>query len=127
MFHGPASNLVGGDTNGWQDVFLRELAPPGLHLAKAGACPGAITLSVSGATPGGLVAMLYGPAGSWTKPNPPCAGLTLQLFPPTIGALLFADGTGGAALSFTAPVGVCGVTVQAVDVPACAATNALTL
>jgi Tol biopolymer transport system component len=126
-FESGANNLVAGDTNGWNDVFARTLVPPGPSLAKGGTCPGAMTLSVAGATPGGLVALLYGPAGTWVKPNPPCAGLTLQIFPPTIGAFVVANGSGAASLGFTAPVSVCGVTVQAVDVPACKPTPALVL
>lgn len=127
LFESQASNLASGDTNGVYDVYLRSFPAPGPALLKSGTCPGPVTLSVAGATPGGLVALLHGPSGTWVKPGPPCAGLTLQISPPTLGAFVTANGAGNASLSFTAPLSVCGVTVQAVDVPACTATNALVL
>lgn len=126
-FDSNSSNLVSGDTNGWGDAFLRTLAAPGPSLAKTGACPGAITLTVSGATPGGQLAVLRGPAGTFVKPTPPCAGLTLAISPPSLAAMVNANGTGGATLNFTAPGGACGLTVQIVDVASCTPTNPVTL
>lgn len=126
-FTSTGSNLVPGDTNGFADAFVRVLAPAGPSLAKSGTCPGSITLTVAGASPGGSVAILHGPAGAFIKPGPPCAGLALAMSVPTLGPMLTANGLGGAALTFNAPAGACGRTVQAVDVAACAATNAVAL
>ncbi len=100
-----------------------------LTLAKTGSCPGAVTLTVTNATAGGSIAVLYGPAGSFTQnsANRPCQGLTLAIQVPTLGATVNANGSGTANLSFNAPPAACGRTVQAVDLSSCTATNAITL
>lgn len=41
--------------------------------------------------------------------------------------MLSANGSGDAHLSFNAPAGACGRTVQAVDVGSCTPTNTITL
>lgn len=114
---------------GWRIGFDTYMlgGPSGPQLAKNGSCPGPVTLSVSNATPGGTVAIVHGPAGSWTKPSGVCAGLTLAINPPTLGGFLTMNGSGAGSLSFNAPAGACGRTVQAVDVATCAATNAVIL
>lgn len=126
-FHSHASNLVVGDSNGQIDVFVHDRGPVGLALTRGGTCPGATSLAVAGATPGGTVLLLSGPAGSTTRGGPPCAGLTLAIAPPTLRAARTADGAGAVALSFNAPAGACGATVQAVDVAACAVSNVVVL
>jgi len=122
-----ATNLVPGDTNGWDDVFVHDRGAIGPDLSITGTCPGAITLTVAGATANGSVVIIYGPAGIFVKPTPPCQGLMLGVSPPTLGALRTADGSGTAVLNFTAPPGACGRSVQAVDVTTCTATNLIVL
>ena len=114
---------------GWRLGFNTwMLSGSNLRLSKTGVCPGPVTLSVVGATPGGRVALLYGQAGSTTSNGPNCPGTTVDIAsPPAVGAILTADGGGSAALSFSAPSGACGLTVQAVDLPSCVASNSLVL
>ncbi len=126
-FESRATNLVGGDTNGSADIFSHDRGSPAPSLAKSGACPGAVGLTISGATANGSVAILHGPAGTFVQPTPPCQGLTLGVNPPTLGTVVSADGFGTAALNFNAPPGVCGRSVQAVDVTTCVATNVIVL
>lgn len=99
----------------------------GFTLLKTGACPGPVTLTTAGGTPGGIVVVAYGLAGSYTKPSGVCAGTTVAISQPTIGAVLAANGTGAASLSVTAKAAWCGLTVQAVDVATCTASNAIVL
>jgi len=99
----------------------------GPTLAKQGTCPGPMTLRVDGATPGGPVAIVHGPAGSYTRSGNPCNGIVLGISNPTLGAIVGANGSGVATLSFNAPAGACGRTVQAVDVNTCATTNTIIL
>lgn len=122
-----ANNLVPGDTNGWQDVFVHDRGASGPSLAKNGTCPGPVSLTFGNCTPGGSVAILYGPAGVYTKPNQPCAGLVLGMSPPTLGTVMTANGNGAGTLNFSAPSGACGRTVQGVDVQSCTTTNPITL
>lgn len=99
----------------------------GVSLTKTGTCPGNVRLDVAGATAGGGVAILYGVAGSFTKPTNPCAGLTLGIANPTLAAILTANGSGNATLSFNAPGAACGRTVQAVDIASCTPSNTIVL
>lgn len=99
----------------------------GPSLAKTGACPGVMTLAVAGGTPGGRAAVVHGQAGSFTKPSGTCAGVTLGISQPTLAVVLQLDAAGAASLTFNAPGGVCGRTVQAVDVTSCTPTNTITL
>ncbi len=100
-------------------------APP--TLAKAGSCPGPMTLTASNCTASGQVALLYGGAGSFTKPGGQCAGLTLGISAPTLGAMVTANGSGVASLGINASAAACGLTIQGVDVATCTATNTITL
>jgi len=99
----------------------------GVSLSKTGSCPGPVTLNATGCTAGGNVAILYGTAGSFTKNGNPCNGLTLGIANPTLAAMRTANGAGAASLSFNAPPGACGRTVQAVDVGSCTASNTILL
>ena len=121
-----ASNLVLGDTNGLPDVFVHDRRPRPT-LAAQGSCPGPITLTIRNVTANGSVVIVYGPAGVFVKPSPPCQGITLGISPPTFGAVSTADGAGIATLNFNAPPGVCGRRVQAVDLTTCTATNSIVL
>jgi hypothetical protein len=112
---------------GWRIGFNTWMTDGGPQLAKTGTCPGSVTLSVTGATPGGSVAMLSGPAGSFTQTGNPCNGLTLQISTPTFHGFLLANGSGAASLTFNAPPSACGRTVQGVDLSSCTATNTVVL
>lgn len=99
----------------------------GPSLAKTGTCPGPLTLEASNCTPSGRVAFLYGNAGNSSKPSGLCAGTTLAISNPTLAIVRRTDMSGAAAVSFNAPPGVCGMTVQIVDVVTCTPSNAITL
>lgn len=111
----------------WVDWVQIDGQGGGPSLAKSGSCPGAVTVTASGCTAGGSVAVLYGVSGNFVKNGAPCNGLTLGISAPTLGGILTANGSGSAAISFNAPSGACGLTVQAVDVATCTATNTITL
>lgn len=96
-------------------------------LAVAGSCPGVATMSVTGATPGGTVIVLYGAAGSATKPGGTCAGTSVAISQPRVAFSLSADAGGAAGRALNLPPSACGRTVQAVDVASCAASNAVLL
>lgn len=101
--------------------------PPGFMLTKTGTCPGPVTLSSSNGTPNRPVAVLYGNAGSFTKPSGACAGLTLGIQNPTLAVMLNNNGAGAASVSFNTTAAFCGKTVQFVDVQTCTASNTVTL
>jgi len=129
-FGSSATNLVAGDTNGLSDVFVRDRTPgpAGPLLAATGACGGFMDFHVTGATPGGSLALLTGPPGVFVKPTPPCAGLTLDISPPTLRNILVADAGGNASLlGIFVPPGVCGLGVQVVDITACLPTGMILL
>lgn len=118
-FDSVASNLVAGDANATGDVFVQEQGIIGPNLTRGGDCPGTETLSVTAATAGGMVAILYGAAGSFSKPNAPCQGLLLGIASPGLGALATADAAGALTLTFIASAARCGLRVQAVDLATC--------
>lgn len=99
----------------------------GFTLAKSGTCPGPVTLSTAGGTASSAVALLYGNPGSTTKPSGTCAGTTVSLANPTLAAILVANGSGATSLSFNAPAGACGKTVQAVNIASCGTSNTIVL
>jgi len=112
----------------WNGVLYTEAAgPSGPALSASGSCPGATTLRFTNCTANSGVAVLYGNAGSFTKPGNPCGGLVLGISNPTLGAILGSDGAGAASLTFNAPAGACGKTVQGVDIASCTATNTVVL
>jgi hypothetical protein len=101
--------------------------PPAFTLAASGSCPGPMTLDTTNGTASGSVVILYGNAGASTKPSGVCAGTTVGIANPTVGAIIGANGSGAASLSFNAPGGACGKTVQAVDISSCTPSNTITL
>ncbi len=103
--------------------------PPPPSLTRTGPCPGIIQLDLDHLTPRGTVILLYGPAGSFTQnyPSQPCLGLTIDIRAPVIAGTLPINASGQAHTSFFAPVFGCGLTVQAVDLSTCTATNAVVL
>lgn len=116
------------NVSGWTHVDGVELSSGGTFaLSKAGTCPGVTTLGTTGGTPSSSVAILYGSPGSRTKPSGVCAGTTVSLANPTLAAVINSNAAGSASLSFNAPAGACGRTVQAVDLPSCAVSNTVVL
>lgn len=99
----------------------------GPQLTKSGSCPGPTTISVSGVTANGNVAILFGNPGSAVKPGGICAGMVVGLSNPTLAAVLGANGSGSASLTFNAPAGACGRSLQAADLSACVTSNVITL
>lgn len=126
-FDGPSTNLVSGDTNAAYDVFVHDRGASSPSLARTGPCPGLVNLTISNATPGGMVAIVYGPAGIFVKPNQPCQGLILGVAPPTLLANWAADAAGVVSLNFSAPPRACGTSLQAVDAATCVASNVIIL
>jgi len=114
----------------WNSGLLSEFdlgGPTGPSLTITGACPGLLTFDVTGGTPFGGIALAYGPAGSFTIGGGACAGTTLGISGPTLAGVFGADLNGDLNFSATVPGGVCGLTVQAVDLGSCAASNTDTL
>ncbi|MHC4824853.1 MAG: YncE family protein [Planctomycetota bacterium] len=109
------------------EVELGNSGSPGMTLAVSGTCPGVMSISVSGATALGPVAMVYGSAGSFTVLSGSCAGLTLDIAAPTLAGIFNADGSGDLNLAPNIPAGLCGSTLQAVDISACSASNSVVL
>ncbi len=129
-YYGKGDGLTSGTFNPrmWNGVlYTQDTGPSGPTLEQIGTCPGPVKLSFTNCTPNSSVAVLYGIAGSFTKPSNPCGGLTLAISAPTLATMLGTDGSGAASLSFNAPAGACGMTVQGVDVATCTATNAIVL
>lgn len=131
-----ANIVVSGATGPWNDVddlfdvwpaLLEWIPGSGLHLAQVGTCPGPISLTVQGATPSGKAAIACGAAGIFARATPPCAGVFLGVTPRAQTAILDADSSGTATLSVNAGAGLCGRSVQAVDVTTCLATNVIVL
>lgn len=104
-----------------------DLGDGGVTLTVTGACPGPVTLDVAGATGASSVALVYGAAGSFTVPGGSCAGLVLDIASPTLGAILATGPGGDASLPVTLPGAACGLTVQAVDISGCSASNSVVL
>lgn len=122
-----ASNLVPGDTNGVDDIFVRDRGASRPVLLASGPCPGATTVRVFDATAGSLIALLHGSVGTTIRTTPPCTGLVLDLASPTLGLLGRASTTGRMVRQFNFPPAVCGRVVQAVDMMTCVASNYLVL
>ncbi len=122
------TTLVGaggyGDLRG---IEFKSGGGGGPTLSKTGTCPGPVTITVNGATPNSPVAVVYGLPGSYTRTSAPCIGLTLNVATPTLAGILSSNNSGTASISFNSPPGLCGRTVQAVDVPSCTKTNTITL
>ncbi|MFQ5739196.1 MAG: hypothetical protein ACE5JX_09280 [Acidobacteriota bacterium] len=117
LIENPPYNLLGN----W--LLRAHGEAEGFGLAVSGSCPGPVTISVTGATPSGLVVIAYGPAGSFTVPVGPCAGLVLDITDPTLAGFFTADARGNLTLSPTPPGEACGLTLQAVDVSTCAVSD----
>jgi len=99
-----------------------------LALSITGSCPTSVTITVVGATPSGSIALAYGGStGTFTLPPGTCGGLVLGMNNPTLAGFFNADATGTLSLTTPIPSGICGRTLQAVDLSACVATNTVIL
>jgi len=99
---------------------------------SAGAPGGSMTFDFANFSPSGLIAIVYGPAGSFTVLGGPCSGLAIDVlplnFPPISGLItLFADGAGMAQLTQNVPAAGAGLSVQAADVASCVTAPAIVL
>lgn len=122
------SAWASGDGQAYDTIVINgDCGPTGPVLTKTGTCPGLITLDLSGATPSANAVLLYGAAGSTTKPSGLCAGTTVDIANPTIGPTLNTDVNGNASISANVPAGACGLTVQMVDIAACEPSNSIVL
>lgn len=117
----------GASVGGSLRLGFKTFVSDGPVLTRTGSCPGQITLSLTGATPGGGVAMLYGAAGTFTKPGGLCAGLRLNIAQPNFVGNLGVNALGQASITFSAAPGLCGRTVQGVDLATCTASNGVIL
>lgn len=99
----------------------------GPDLRITGSCPGGKILTITGATPLGGIALAHGNAGTFTIPSGSCAGLELDLATPTLAGFFNADVNGDFNLNFNVPAGLCGRSVQAVDMTTCLASQTIVL
>lgn len=128
VFASYAENLVRGDANGEEDVFVVHFGDAVVHLALEGACPDPIGLTIWNATSGGAVGLLAGATGgSFVKAAPPCQGVLLDIGRPTAMRLFHADAQGRVQLLLPSNFGLCGASAQAVDLATCTVSGALTL
>lgn len=121
-----ASNLVLGDTNGTDDVFVHDVRSD-FALVITGSCPGVLRISIRHGTPDGWIALIYGNAGSSVKAGPPCQGLVMSVGTARLRRLLRADAAGKVTFITNASSSHCGLTLQVVDVTNCAASNTVVL
>ena len=104
---------------------------PSLSVS-AGAPGGPMTFDFAGYSANGAIAVVYGPAGTYTVAAGSCAGLVLGVqplnFPPTSAlTLVTADGSGNAQLTQNVPSAGAGISVQAVDAGTCTGSNVIVL
>lgn len=99
-----------------------------LGMSISGSCPTSVTIDIVGAAPGGSIALAYGGStGTFTLPPGPCAGLVLDMNRPVLAGFFNADAAGALSLTTPIPPSICGKTLQAVDMTACAVTNTVIL
>lgn len=110
------------DGVGVDDVVLAPASGGGCGLAvtMVGVCPGRATLEIQGPRPGSRVLLLYGAPGGTTWTGTPCAGLTLGLQAPKVGAG-WDPASAVLCVPLMLPASACGLAVQAVDLDACCA------
>lgn len=106
-------------------------APQGPTLASNGTAPAVITFDFANFGAGEQIAVVYGPAGTFTG-NTPCGVVIASLIPlnptPAQGLIfLVADGAGNAQLVQNVPAAGSGLLVQALALTSCDLTNTVTL
>jgi len=111
-----ADDDLGFDT-GSAYVFQVQAEP---EMQFSGSCLGQLTLSVSGATPSGSLAIVQGTGeGETIVPSGSCSGLALELDNATLARRVFGEEDGTFSLSTQMGAGLCGVSMQVVDVVTC--------
>jgi hypothetical protein len=96
----------------------------GPSLTIGGACPGSIDVAALGLTASGSVAVLSGRGpGSDFVPGGPCGGAASSLSGLGLITTARADGSGRIAVSPTVSGGLCGTSVQFMDLETCALSN----
>jgi hypothetical protein len=105
-------------------AYLTSLDGPALALG--GSCPGAVTIAGSRLTPGGPVAVLRadGP-GATIVPSGVCAGLRLGLGAAGLGLVTVVTADAAGEIAYAGPVlpGLCGRSLQLVDLARCEASG----
>ena len=100
----------------------------GPELFTLGDCPGSTTIGLAGGTPNELAGLIWALApGTFPVPGGVCAGLELGLDQPNVLNALPADEDGEVRFDITAPGGICGLSIQAVDLATCEASNVTTV
>lgn len=117
--------VIQSNTWSWSTIIDNHtFGRQGPMLSLSGSCPGPMTASMTGFTPNGAVAIVLGAnAAAFTIPNGTCAGTVLGVTPPSLVALLNANGSGALSLSKNAGAALCGRWLQAVDLRTCATSN----
>lgn len=130
----PQGLAVSASGSVWQSSGNSDLltefdlgGPSGPTLSITGSCPGTVTFDISGGTSFGGVGVAYGAAGSFTIGGGGCAGLAIDISSPTLAGVFGADINGDVSFTANIPSGACGLTVQAVDLGSCSATNTVVL
>lgn len=126
-FESSAWNLVPGDTNGYVDVFVHDGRPIAPLLSVSGSCPGPMTFDLDAVSPEGGVAFVHGTAGSSTLTTSACAGTTLDLAQPQLGAVVRASWLGTVTRTWPIAPATCGRSVQALDLRTCETSNVVVL
>lgn len=111
----------------WSPILDNHQYLSPMHLTILGPCLGRKHVLVNGASPWQLVAFGVGLPGSFTIPGGPCAGTVVDLDNPFLGGLANADGNGDVAVIVKVPAGVCGLSVQALDVATCSLSDLVVL
>jgi hypothetical protein len=106
-------------------VDNHEFGGPNLDIS--GSCPGAVSLRVTGASPNALLAVVQGSPGSFIVPGGACAGLVLDIGNPALATTLVADPSGAITVNFNAGAGLCGRTIQVIDLNSCLASQTDTI
>lgn len=96
----------------------------GPTLWSSGLCPGPTTIGLAGSTPNELAGLIWALSpGIFTVPAGDCLGLELGLDQPNLLNTLRADADGEVRFDIMAPVGICDLSLQAIDLAACEASN----
>ena len=116
------------DPAGLQDagsVFAFSLdGNTGPVMSITGSCPGSINIDISGLTANAPIALAYGNPGTFVIPSGSCAGVSLDITNVTLAGIFTSNGSGDLILSTPPlPGGLCGLTLQGVDLASCATTN----
>jgi hypothetical protein len=96
-------------------------------LAATAGCNNVVTFSTANGSTSGKSIVIYGNAGSKTKPGGVCAGTTVQIANPKKFVSQSNTGAGTSSSTVFVSAAFCGQTFQAVDIPTCTVSNTLVL